>query len=91
MYTNICKMWILGNFWADVRSTKSRVTSRPMVRFSQTWYQKMRKTWKKKVMEKACRDQRRSRHSRGFRVGGGQIDPPPVKIGLSSYNVITDN
>ena len=64
-------------------STKRHVTSRPMVRFSQTWYQKMRKTWKKKVMKKACRDLRRSRGSRGFRAGGGQIDPPPpVKIGL---------
>ena len=28
-------------------STKRHVTSRPMVRFSQTWYQKMRKTWRK--------------------------------------------
>ena len=35
-------------------STKRQrhVTSRPMVRFSQTWYQKMRKTWKKQLMKK---------------------------------------
>ena len=32
---------------------------------------------KEKSHEKACRDQRRSRRSRGFRAGGGQIDPPP--------------
>ena len=39
---------------------------------------------KEKSHEKACRDQRRLRHSRGFRAGRGQIDPPPppVKIGL---------
>ena len=60
-----------GQILSRRASTKSRVTSRPMVRFSQTWYQKMRKTWKKKSHEKACRDQRRSRHSRGFRAGGG--------------------
>ena len=33
-------------------STKRHVTLRPMVRFSQTWYQKMRKTWKKKLMKR---------------------------------------
>ena len=54
-------------------STKRHVTSRPVVRFSQTWYQKMRKTWKKKTHEKACRDLRRSR----ILYRGGQIDPPP--------------
>ena len=65
-------------------STKRRVTSRPTVRFSQTWYQKMRKTWKKKVMKRRvaiC-------GGRGFRAGGGQIDPPPpVKIGLKLISV----
>ena len=41
---------------------------------------------KEKSHEKACRDLRRSRGSRGFRAGGGgQIDPPPpVKIGLNN-------
>ena len=60
-------------------NTKRHVTSRPMVRFSQNWYQKMRKTWKKSH-EKARHDLRRSRGSRGFRTGG--VTPPPVKIGL---------
>ena len=60
-------------------STKRHVTSRPMVRFSQTWYQKMRIRLEKKSNEKACRVLRRSRGSREFRTGGGgvQIDPPP--------------
>ena len=31
-------------------SIKHHVTSRPMIRFSQTWFQKMRKTWKKKKL-----------------------------------------
>ena len=68
-----------GQILSRRASTKSRVTSRPMVRFSQTWYQKMRKTWKKKSHKKVCRDQRRSRRSRGFRAGGGQIDPPQLR------------
>ena len=61
-------------------STKSRVTSRPMVRFLQTWYQKMRKTWKKKVMKRRVA----IRGGRGFRAGGGggQIDPPPPQLTL---------
>ena len=66
-----------GQFLSRRASTKSRVTSRPMVRFSQTWYQKMRKTWKKKVMKRRIAISGGSRHSRGFRAGGGQIDPPP--------------
>ena len=37
---------------------------------------------KEKSNEKTCRELLRSRGSRGFRAGGGQIDPPPVKIGL---------
>ena len=52
-------------------STKRHVTSRPTVRFSQTWYQKMRQDLKEKSHEKACRDLRRSRGSHGFRAGGG--------------------
>ena len=54
-------------------STKRHVTSRPMVRFSQTWYQKICKTWKKKVMKRRVVD---------F-IQGGQIDPP-IKIGLKN-------
>ena len=65
-------------------STKRHVTSRPMVRFSQTWYQKMRKTWKKKVMKRRvaiCGG--REAVADFVQGGGGQIDPPPpVKIGL---------
>ena len=38
---------------------------------------------KEKSHEKACRDLRRSRGSRGFRAGGGGQPPPPVKIGLN--------
>ena len=64
-----------GQIFCWRASTKRHVTSRPMVRFSQTWYQKMHKTWKKKVMKKACRDLWRSRGSHGFRT---------VKIGLKS-------
>ena len=66
-------------------STKRHVTSRPMVWFSQTWYQKMRKTWKKKVMKRRvaiC-------GGRGFRAGGGGSNwppPPPVKIGLNIFH-----
>ena len=65
-------------------STKRRVTSRPTVRFSQTWYQKMRKTWKKKVMKRRVAICGGREAVAGFRAGGGQIDPPPppVKIGL---------
>ena len=66
-----------GQFLSRRASTKSRVTSRPRVRFSQTWYQKMRKTGKKKVMKRRVADQRRLRHSRGFRAGGVKLTPPP--------------
>ena len=40
---------------------------------------------KEKSHEKACRDLRRSRGSRGFRAGGVKLTPPPppVKIGLN--------
>ena len=66
-----------GQILSRRASTKSRVTSRPMVRFSQTWYQKMRKTWKKQVIK---------RHVADFVQGGGGSNwpPPPVKIGLKA-------
>ena len=65
-------------------STKRYVTSRPMVRFSQTWYQKMRKTWKKKVT-KRCVAICSGREAVADFMQGDQIDPPPppVKIGLN--------
>ena len=64
-------------------STKRHVTSRPTVRFSQTWYQKMRKTWKKKSWKGVSR----SAAVADFVQGGGvkltpPPPPPPVKIGL---------
>ena len=62
-------------------STKRRVTSRPTVRFSQTWYQKMRKTWKKKVMKRRvaiCGG--REAVADFVQGGGGQIDPPPPQL-----------
>ena len=65
-------------------STKRRVTSRPTVRFSQTWYQKMHKTWKKKVMKRRVAICGGREAVADFVQGGGQIDPPPpVKIGLN--------
>ena len=68
-------MRILGKFCADVRVQN---VTRPMVRFSQTWYQKMRKTWKKKLMKRRvaiCGG--REAVADFIRGGGGQIDPPP--------------
>ena len=65
-------------------STKRCVTSRPMVRFSQTWYQKMGKTWKKKLMKRRVAICGGRAAVTDF-VQGGQIDPPPpVKIGLKA-------
>ena len=64
-------------------STKRCVTSGPTVRFSQTWYQKMRKTWKKKVMKRRvaiCGDREAVAD---FVQGGVKLTPPPVKIGLN--------
>ena len=76
-----------GQILSRRESTKSRVTSRPMVRFSQTWYQKMRKTWKKKVI-KRCVAISGGRDAVADFVQGGQIDPPPpVKIGLKFYQL----
>ena len=79
VHKHICKMQILGKFCADVRVQNVHVTSRPMVRFSQTWYQKMCKTWKKKLMKRLvaiCGSHEAvADFVRGG--GGGQIDPPP--------------
>ena len=93
-------MQILGKFCADVRVQKRRVTSRPMVRFSQTWYQKMRKTWKKKVMKKRVAICGGREAVADFVQGGGQIDPPqgelsvgllPLGLILSSSNSMWSN
>ena len=74
-----------GQILSRRASTKSRVTSRPMVRFSQTWYQKMRKTWKKKVMTKRVAISSGRDTVADFVQGGGVklTPPPPVKIGLN--------
>ena len=64
-------------------STKRHVTSRPTVRFSQTWYQKMRKTWKKKVMKRRVAICGGREAVADFVQGGVKLTPPPpVKIGL---------
>ena len=66
-----------------------RATSRPTVRFSQTWYQKMRKTWKKKVMKRHVAICGGREAVTDFVQGGGQIaPPPPVKIGLKCMCVL---
>ena len=51
-----------------------------MVRFLQTWYQKMRKTWKKKLMKRRvaiCGG--RAAVADFVQGGGGQIDPPQFR------------
>ena len=69
-----------GQILSRRASTKSRVTSRLMVRFSQTWYQKMRKTWKKKVIKRRVAISGGRDGSRGFRAGGGvKLTPPQLR------------
>ena len=70
-------------------STKRRVTSRPTVRFSQTWYQKMRKTWKKKVMKRRVAICGGREAVTDFVQGGVKLTPPPppVKIGLKTLSI----
>ena len=41
-----------GQILGRCASTKRHVTLRPMVQFSQTWYQRMHKTLKKKVIKR---------------------------------------
>ena len=60
-------------------STKRHVTSWPMVRFSQTWYQKMRKIWKKRLMKRRVAICGGREAVTDF-VQGGQIDPPPPQL-----------
>ena len=78
-----------GQILSRRASTKSRVTSRPMVRFLQTWYQKMRKTWKKKVMKKRVAISGGRDTVADFVQGGGGANwpPPPVKIGLTQQSM----
>ena len=58
-------------------STKRHVTSRPMVRFSQSWYQKMRKTWKKKVTKRRVAICGGREAVADFVQGGVKLTPPP--------------
>ena len=69
-------------------STKRHVTSRPMVRFSQNWYQKVRKTWKKKVMERRVAICGGREAVADFVQGESNWPPPPppVKIGLNGHS-----
>ena len=60
-------------------STKRRVTSRPTVRFSQTWYQKMRKTWKKKVMKRRVAICGGREAVADFVQGGVKLTPPQLR------------
>ena len=66
-----------GQILCQHASIKCHLSSRSMVWFSQTWYQKMRKAWKKKVMKRrvAICDGREA--VTDFVQGRGQIDPPP--------------
>ena len=74
-------------FWANFVPTCKYITSRDLATDGPIFANLVSKDaqdLKEKSHEKACRDLRRSRGSRGFRAGGGQIDPPPpVKIGLN--------
>ena len=74
-----------GQILSRRASTKSRVTSRPMVRFSQTWYQKMRKTLKKKVIKRCVAISGGRDAVTDFVQGGVKLTPPPVKIGLKLF------
>ena len=73
-------------FWANFVPTCEYKTSRDLATDGPIFANLVSKDaqdLKEKSHEKACRDLRRSRGSRGFHAGGGQIDPPPVKIGLT--------
>ena len=65
-------------------STKRHVTSRPMVRFSQTWYQKMCKTWKRKLMKGRVAICGGRKAVTDFVQGGGHPPPPPSWIRVKS-------
>ena len=67
-------------FWANFVPTCEYKTSRDLATDGPIFANLVSKDaqdLKEKSHEKACRDLRRSRGSRGFRAGGGQIDPPP--------------
>ena len=79
------KTYAKCGFWANFEPTCEYKKSRDLATDGPIFANLVSKDaqdLKEKSHKKSCRDQRRSRHSRGFRAGGGQIDPPPVKIGL---------
>ena len=51
LYTNVWKMLIFIKFWADL-ITNCHLNLHSVVQFSQTLFQNMHKTWKKKVTER---------------------------------------
>ena len=65
-----------GLIFCQRASTKRHMTSRPMVRFSQTWYQKMGKTWKKKLI-KRCVAICGGHEAVADFVQGVKLTPPP--------------
>ena len=75
---NICKMRILGKFWATCEYKKSRDLATDGPIFANL-VSKDALDLKEKSHEKACRDQRRSRRSRGFRAGGVKLTPPQLR------------
>ena len=66
-------------------STKRQVTSRPMVRFSQTWCQKMRNTLKEKFIKRHVAICGGLETFTDFVRGGGGGGPPVVGIGLRLF------
>ena len=76
LYTNIMQNADFGQILWQRASTKRHVTSRPMVRFLQTWYQKMRKTWKKKVVKRRVAISGGREAIADF-VRGVKLTPPP--------------
>ena len=70
-----------GQILSRRASTKRHVTSRPMVRLSQTWYQKLRKTWKKKLMKRHVAICGSRAAVADFVQGGGvKLTPPPPQL-----------
>ena len=84
LYTNICKMRILGIILSRRASTKSCVTSRDRWSdFRKLGIKKMRKTWEKKVMKKRVAISGGRDAVTDFVQGGVKLTPPPVMIGLT--------
>ena len=74
-------MRILGNFEPTCEYKKSRNLATDGPIFANL-YQKMRKTWKKKVMKRRVAISGGRDTVADFVQGGVKLTPPPVKIGL---------